>query len=169
MCRVDSTVCVRSMLAFAAAGCLANAPHAELDDGRAEALLREVQEQDYRAWEGPPLPEDEPRRQEAAGPHGAFVEVFLDPILAGAKDAEMTLEAWPVGSTAVADGYPDEIATEVDLVNIGQKTDDGWIWAQLDGDGNGIGYGRLEDCLACHFNGEDRIFSIELPEVEEEE
>ena len=150
-------------------GCLTEQPHARLSDERAEALFADVEAQNYRAWERPPRGDDEPARKKAAGPHGAFVEVFLDPILAEAQRAETTLLEWPVGSTAVADGYADEVTTEVDLVNIARKTETGWEWAQLRGDGEGIAYGRLEDCLACHGNGMDRIFSIELPEVEEEE
>jgi hypothetical protein len=154
---------------LALSGCLAGVPHAELDDERAEALLRDVQSQGYRAWAAPPLPEGEPRRQKASGPHGAFVEVFLDPVLAGAQDATMTLEAWPIGSTAVADGYADAVATEPVVFDIARKSEHGWVWAQLDGDGNGIAYGRPEDCIACHGNGMDRIFSIDLPVVEEED
>ncbi len=158
----------RATIALGLCGCLAEQPHAQLSDTRAEMLLADVEAQNYRAWEGPPRGDDEPRRHKAAGPHGAFVEVFLDPILSEAHRAEQTLLEWPVGSTAVAEGYPDEIATEIELVNIARKTDTGWVWAQLLGDGEGLAYGRLEDCIACHGNGMDRMFSVVLPEVEEE-
>lgn len=155
------------MIVLVLGGCLADQPHAVLGDERAEALFEEVE--GYRAWERPPVAEGEPLRQGASGPHGAFVEVFLDPILAEAQRADATLLAWPVGSTAVADGYADELATAPMLVNIARKTEHGWEWAQLEGDGRGLAYGRLEDCIACHGNGMDRIFSIDLPEIEEEE
>jgi hypothetical protein len=135
---------------------------------RAQAALEEVREMNYRAWSRPPLAEDESLRMRAAGPHGAFVEVFLDPMLTAALASMETLTAWPVGAVAVAEGYDDEVATEPSLYSIGNKQGNGWIWAQVDGDGTGLAYGRPDDCISCHFSGMDRIFSVDLPAVEDE-
>ena len=151
------------------AGCLAEQPDAELNDPRAESALQEVRDLDYQTWARPPLPEGGSQRMRAGGPHGAFVEIFLSPRLQEALASEETLNAWPAGVLAVAEGYEDDVATEPSLYSISNKQSDGWIWAQVDGDGTGIAYGRLDDCISCHFSGMDRIFSVELPEIEEEE
>ena len=150
------------------AGCLADPPQAELEDDRAQALLEDLQGQDYRAWPGPPMNPDDPRRARAAGPHGTFVEIYLDPVLQAALLSEVTLEAWPVGATVVAEGYDDEVAAEAALFNIARKSDRGWIWAQLDDDEDPLAYGQPDGCVGCHGGAADRIFSLELPVIDEE-
>ena len=166
---VRGKVHARGTIAVATAlgGCLAQPPEAMLPGERAQGVLRDVQALEYRTWAGPPRGEDEAVRARAAGPHGAFIEVFLDPTLAGAQDSDTTLTLWPVGSTAVAEGYDDESAGEPSLISIVTKRDDGWLWAQVAEDGAELAYGRPDDCLSCHFGGMDLIFSIDLPEVDE--
>ncbi len=133
-------------------------------DDDAVAFLDDLAAAGYRDWEAPPTSADLPHRRVARGPHGAFVEVYLDPVLLAAFLGETPLQAWPVGVAAVCESYPDETALQPQLYNLMQKTPSGWRWAQLDGQRRVLSTDRPDDCIGCHGGAEDFVFSLFLPE-----
>ena len=144
-------------------GCLAESPELELEDDEALALVAAVEAEGYRDWESPPTSADLPRRRVAAGPHGAWVEVYLHPALLEAFYGDEQIEAWPSGVAAVCESYETEEAQTPFLVNVMRKDDDAWRWAQVDADGRALTGERPDDCIGCHGAAEDFVFSLFLP------
>lgn len=151
-------------LGLVAAGCFASDPEpVELEDDDALALVASVEAEDYTQWEPPPTSADLPRRRLAAGPHGAWVEVYLHPDLLAAFFGEEPIEAWPAGVAAVCESYASEDDDAAFLINVMRRDDDGWSWAQVDADGQPLTGARPDDCIGCHGAAEDFVFSLFLP------
>ena len=110
-------------------GCLAESPDLELEDDDALVLVAAVEAEGYRDWDPPPTSADLPRRRVAAGPHGAWVEVYLHPQLLEAFFGDTLIDAWPPGVAAVCESYESEEADVPFLVNVMRKQDeDVWSW-----------------------------------------
>lgn len=157
-------VCVALLCALS--GCFASdAPPAEIEDDEATDLLEGARARNYRAWENPPTSADLPPRRVAQGPHGPFVEIYLDPelLVAFFEEREEPVEAWPVGVAAVAETYVDDVTVEPALYQVMLKTEGGWIWAQLDDRERSIGASSPDDCVGCHGAADDFVFSLFLP------
>lgn len=149
------------------AGCLADIPSDEPEpDTRAITLLEESEDRGYPSWDRPRGVDPAEAPAKAAGPHGLFVDVHLNPVLVAATEeqVEEDVTQWPAGAWAVALGYDDETRGEVALISIARKDETGWVWAQLTGDGEAIDAGRPGDCLGCHGGADDYVFSALFPE-----
>jgi len=145
-------------------GCLAESPDRSVSvDDSALALLASVEADDYPQWEPPPTSADLPRRREASGAHGPWVEVYLHPALLSTFFGEDALDAWPAGVAAVCESYDSEDASDPFLIQVMQKTDDGWSWSQVDANREPLTPQRPDDCIGCHGGGEDFVFSVFLP------
>lgn len=153
-----------ALLGLLATACLAQDPEpVELANDDALALVASVQAEGYEEWEPPPTSADLPRRRLAAGPHGAYVEVYLHPDLLAAFFGDELIESWPAGVAAVCESYASEDDEAAFLVNVMRRDDDGWSWAQVDGQGQPLTGARPDDCIGCHGAAEDFVFSLFLP------
>jgi hypothetical protein len=149
-----------------ALGCLAEAPESDRSVVRAEVLLREVREVQYRTWAVSGGAEATP--VDARGPHGERVIVFLSPEIESTladRDSEGDTEdepshGWPVGSIAVCEGYDGSPPDRVDLLQIAAREPDGWVWAQYDERDRVLAFGRPGTCIGCHLNGDDQLMSV---------
>jgi hypothetical protein len=88
------------------------------------------------------------------------VEIFVNDVVADALASEGLAE-WPVGSLIVKDGYADDGTLE--LVALMEKRQDGWFWAELDGEGNALYSGEPAICVDCHDAGSDLVRAFSLP------
>lgn len=146
-------------------GCLAESPEqVELEDDDALALLRAVEADGYEEWQPPPTSADLPRRRQASGAHGAWVEVYLHPSVLDAFFAETALDSWPAGVAAVCESYESEDAPDPFLIQVMRKTQTGWSWAQVNASREPLTAERPDDCIGCHGGGEDFVFSVFLPQ-----
>lgn len=157
-----------------AAACDDEVPGAD-PEAAPDALLREVQELDYRAWARPPKHET---RIATNAPHGRGVEVFVDENMAGAlaNGDGLGRTRWPEGGTIVLEGYaaaklaegapPDEPLQ----IAIMRKRGGTWRWEQYDGEDLSAPRfaGRPDVCVGCHLGAQDfvRGFSLPKPVVE---
>jgi hypothetical protein len=153
-------------VALAASGlvvaCIPEQPRSE-DAETLQALeLREAVD-GYRAW---PRPAPFTERTEGSGAHGRFVELFASPEAAVVLELEADVTAWPVGSRFVLEGYDAPDATEPYVLGIMVKEDEGWRWAQFEGE-EPIVYGRSTACVGCHLAGDDLVRSVPLPARED--
>jgi hypothetical protein len=127
------------------------------DDAGARKLLGDVQDDGYRSWERAP---GWPEREKSHGPHGEEVDIYVNDVIASALAAGEPLEAWPTGSRIAKDGWN---GAELGHVALMEKRDDGWFWAEFDGDGNPTYSGHPEECTGCHGRGSDYVLSFKLP------
>jgi hypothetical protein len=121
----------------------------------AAALLTRIRAEDYRTWDRAPGYET---RRPANSPHAEQVDIYVNPTVAGALIAE-PLEAWPVGSLIVKDGFD---GNDLELIAVMEKRGDGWFWAEYF-DGDSKYSGKPEVCLDCHERGDDYVLAFDLP------
>lgn len=131
----------------------------ENDDPQgAEDLLQRLQEEGYRSWVRAPGYEG---RTPSTAPHSDQVEIFVNDVVAGALAAEPGATEWPVGSVIVKDGYTE--SGELDLTAVMEKREDGWYWAEYDGEGTALYSGAPAICTDCHASGSDFVRAFSLP------
>jgi len=135
-------------------GCDPPPPPGDPWDSAARALLREVEDDDYRGWTEMAL--------EGEAPHGRWSIIYTDARIDDAAATGDALAAWPDGARVVCEGRddPDGAAHTVQIM---RRDRGGWIWAQYDGDGEPLHYGTDSACAHCHAAGDDFLRSIELP------
>jgi hypothetical protein len=101
----------------------------------------------------------------SSGPHGSFVDIYINDVVEQALLAEPgTLEAWPVGSIIVKDGWEDAEGT-LRFVALMEKTDDGWYWEEYADDNleSPLYAGSPGVCVNCHGAGNDSVRAFALP------
>ena len=128
------------------------------DPAGAKDLLQRVRDEGYTKWARAPGYED---RKTSSAPHGDEVEIFVNEIVAEALAAGESISEWPVGSIVAKDGYTED--GELDLIALMEKRDDGWYWAEYDGDGESIYSGKPSICIDCHASGSDYVRAFSLP------
>lgn len=131
----------------------------------AEDLLTQIQDDDYRetyrrapGWPDPLLPAD-------GGPHGSFIDIYVNDTMAEAIDSGDSLDAWPEGSLIVKDGFSDEGGEMLRFVTLMEKRGGGnWFWAEYDANLEVDFAGVNESvCTNCHADGEDQVLAFGLP------
>jgi Cytochrome P460 len=142
---------------FAACG---NDQGDDQEPAAARALYQRIQEQDYRSWRRAPGYET---RQVARAPHSDYVDIYVNDVVAAALDAGEPLDAWPVGSLIVKDGFERFNDSSPELVAVMEKLDDGWFWAEYFGGDDAKFSGKPEVCLSCHESGGDYVRAFPLP------
>jgi hypothetical protein len=128
------------------------------DPEGAKDLLQSVRDDDYTSWARAPGYEG---REPSSAPHGDQVEIFMNDVVEQALAAGDALSEWPVGSVIAKDGYTDD--GELELIAIMEKRDDGWYWAEYDGEGESIYSGKPSVCIDCHASGSDYVRAFSLP------
>lgn len=131
-----------------------------------EALLQELESSDYRnAWGRAP---GWGRRLRGDSPHGTWVDVYINDVMSEAIADNVPLDAWPLESQVVVEGWATEDATEREFLVVMSKPTslDTWYWAQWGAD-EALIYGGedIAHCVRCHEAGEDEVRAFTLPPI----
>lgn len=126
------------------------------DDAGARQLLSRVRTEGYRGWQRAPGWES---RRPSRAPHGDSVDIYVNDRVSETLASDESIGAWPEGSTIVKDGFD---GSELELIAIMDKRNDGWYWAEYDGDGDPIYSGHPETCTDCHASGSDFVKAFSL-------
>jgi hypothetical protein len=127
------------------------------DDAGARDLLARVRSENYPGWSRAPGWET---RRATSAPHADLVDIYVNEMLLEAYDAAGSLDAWPLGSIIVKDGWS---GSDLELIAIMEKRTNGWFWAEYDSDGDPIYSGQPELCIDCHRSGSDHVRAFVLP------
>lgn len=150
-------VALVSLVVLAAAGLAACGD--DQDPAGAADLLERLRAADYQGWQRAP---GFAERRASSAPHGDQVEIFVNEVVASALADGAPLEAWPVGSIIAKDGYDDD--GSLTLIAAMEKRDDGWYWAEWDGETDESTYsGKPATCIDCHASGSDSVRAFDLP------
>jgi hypothetical protein len=126
-------------------------------EGAAE-LFDRIQAEDYQSWMRAPGYET----QKFSGTHGDAVNIFINPTLDDVLSSGEPINAWPLGSLIVKDGYGDGELEEIAAM---EKRDDGWFWVEwTDISGEDAKYsGKPDVCTDCHSAGDDYVRAFGFP------
>ena len=125
---------------------------------QARALYRELQSLEYRTWQRAPGYET---RRGSNAPHGDDVDIYINDVVADALDNGVPDGEWPLGSLIVKDGFD---GSDLELVAVMDKREDGWFWAEYDDEGDSIYSGKPDLCIDCHRGGDDFVRAFGFPE-----
>ncbi|MCB9569093.1 MAG: cytochrome P460 family protein [Myxococcales bacterium] len=107
-----------------------------------------------------------PRSPKAGGPHGDFLDIYVNETMSAAIAAGEPLDAWPVGSIIVKESWASVDAEEPDFLVAMERQAEGWFWGEWEADGSvvvaGLNSGR---CTGCHDAGEDQVRAFGLPPI----
>jgi hypothetical protein len=127
------------------------------DDAGARVLLSEVREDDYRSWDRAPGWSE---RRPTSAPHGEDVDIYVNDVVAEVLAMSEGATMWPTGSVIVKDGFD---GSDLEIIAIMEKRDDGWYWAEYDGGGDVCFSGKPDVCIDCHESGSDFVRAFALP------
>lgn len=139
-------------------------------------LLLAVQADDYRSWARPPKGAAKEPLAAGQGPHGAYVDVYVDAVMEEALAAEPgSLAAWPDGARVVLDGWAaPEVApaegeapmpTTLLMTTIMERRAGAWYFEEyVDGDASSPRFhGQPDVCVGCHAVDGDGLRTVALP------
>jgi hypothetical protein len=127
------------------------------EPGSAEELLADMKAADYTSWARAP---GYPERTPSSAPHSDEVEIFVNDVVEAAL-ADGVSGEWPVGSIIAKDGYTED--GELALTALMEKREDGWFWAEYDGEGTALYSGAPTICTDCHEPGADYVRAFGFP------
>lgn len=131
------------------------------DDGG--EFLEQLREQDYRSFDRAPGWET-PRQPAAGGPHGSFLDLYVNDTVAEAVAAAAPLDAWPEGSLIVKDAWADEAGQDLRFVAAMEKREGRWFWAEYRGNDDAVVEAiEPSQCTGCHDPGDDGVLAFDLP------
>jgi hypothetical protein len=127
-------------------------------------LLARIREDGYRQWMRAPQWETA-LLPAAGGPHGAYLDMFVNDAMQAAIDAGDPIDAWPEGSIVVKDAYADEEGSDLRFIAAMEKEDGAWFWAEYHDDGE-VAFAGVEEptCTGCHDAGADGVLAFDFPE-----
>lgn len=127
-------------------------------------LLARIRDDDYRGWARAPEWPD-PRLPAAGGPHGSYLDLFVNDVLEDAVASGAALTAWPEGSIIAKDAYGDADGEHLRFIAVMEKTDGEWFWAEYGDDGE-PDYAGVDEptCTRCHDAGADGVLAFAFPE-----
>lgn len=155
--RIISEMAPPRFAAFLGFAILASACGDDQDPAGAADLWARIHTANYRGWSRAPGYEE---RRPSNTAHSDAVDIYLNVAIGDALGATGTT-AWPVGSLIVKDGFDDD--GDLDLVAAMEKRENGWFWAEWDGDGDASFSGSPELCIDCHRSGSDFVRAFSLP------
>jgi len=153
-----------------AAAALAGCSGENQEPQSADELFARVKSANYTSWRrAPTLPE----RQPSYTAHAGAVDVYVNPVIAGAiSDPNRMVPraglspAWPKGSIVVKEGYSGAKLSIVAVMERRSDADDGWFFAEYNAEGKVLFSGRPAICVDCHkarVAYSDSLFSVEQP------
>jgi hypothetical protein len=132
--------------------------------GAADLWSRIHEEGGFRGWQRAP---GFATRKASFTAHSNAVEIFVSAGIAETLTGPAPATAWPLGSIVVKEGFkghePDAARA---IVAVMEKREDGWYWAEYDGEGGVLFSGRPRICVDCHdarASYSDWVYSFELP------
>lgn len=130
----------------------------------ADDLRQQLLDDDYRNTYARAPGWDDPRLPAQGGPHGAFVDIYVNDVIEGALASGEALEAWPEGSIIVKDGWSAAQGGDYEFLAFMERRESGWFWGEYRGNGRLVTAG-LDDgrCADCHAAGEDSVRAFGLP------
>lgn len=134
----------RWMLPLALLGALVGCKDNQDPDG-ADALWDRIHTEGYRTWARAP---GYATRKASFTAHARAVDIYVNPTIAQALEAQAPLRAWPEGSMVVKDGFSKD--GDLAIVAVMEKRSDGWYWVEFDGEGEPLFSGRPRVCIDCH-------------------
>ncbi len=140
------------------------------DPPAADELFARVKAANYTNWRrAPTIPE----RQPSYTAHAGAVDVYVNAVVAGAIDDPTKMvpratqkPAFPKGSIVVKEGYSGSKLAVIAVMERRSDADDGWFFAEYNGDGKALFSGRPAICLNCHgvrADFSDSLFTLEQP------
>lgn len=139
-------------------------PAACADRNEADALRQQLLDDDYRTTYARAPGWPDPRQPSQGGPHGSFVDIYVNDVVEDALLVGEALEAWPEGSIVVKDGWDSATGGELRYLAFMERRADGWFWGEYRGNGRVVAAG-LNDrrCADCHAAGADSVRAFDLP------
>jgi hypothetical protein len=130
----------------------------------ADDLRQQLLDDDYRTTYARAPGWPDPRQPSPGGPHGDFVDIYVNDVIEDALAAGEPLDAWPEGSSVVKDGWDSASGGELKYLAFMERRDEGWFWAEYRGNGRVVAAG-LDDrrCAECHAAGADSVHAFDLP------
>jgi hypothetical protein len=137
---------------------------ADRDVEAGDALLKELGSDDFRNSYSRPPGWD--RRLRGDSPHGFWIDVYINDVMVDAIDANVPIDAWPIGSRVVVEGWSTEDDPERDFLVVMDRptSTDSWFWAEW-GEEDALIYAgdEVSHCVVCHDDGEDKVRAFLLP------
>jgi hypothetical protein len=134
--------------------------------GEADAIREQLSDDDYRNTyaRAPGWPE---RKRAAGGPHGAFIDLYINDVVQEVVDAGDPIERWPEGALIVKDGWNDEAGSDYEYLSFMERRAEGWLWGEYRR-GRRLVSAGLNDgtCTGCHASGADSVRAFGFPPYE---
>lgn len=136
------------------------------DRDEAAMLRDEIRGDDYRRTYARAPGWSLPRQPSEGGPHGGFIDVYVNDVLQEAIDTGEPLSQWPEGSIIVKDGFSAQSGGEFEYFSFMERRDDGWFWGEYRGGSDRLVAAGLNDrrCAGCHSSGQDSVRAFDLPQ-----
>jgi len=130
----------------------------------ADAVRDQLMDDDYRRAYARAPGWESGRQPAEGGPHGAFVDIYVNDVLEEAIDAGEAIERWPEGSIIVKDGWSAAAGGDYEFLAFMERRDDGWFWGEYRGNGRLVAAGLNDGrCADCHAAGQDSVRAFDLP------
>lgn len=127
-------------------------------------LLARIREDGYRDWARPPG-WDAPLSPAAGGPHGSFLDLYVNDVMQDAITAGTAMTEWPEGSIVAKDAYTDDAGENLRFIALMEKEDGKWFWAEYRDDDAVVAAGLEEPtCTGCHDAGADGVLAFTFPQ-----
>lgn len=135
------------------------------EGNEADDLRDQIQADDYRSTYARAPGWEMSRQPSEGGPHGAFIDIYVNDVVEDAIAAGTALEAWPAGSIIVKDGWSAAQGGEYEYLAFMERRDDGWFWGEYRGNGRRVAAGLNDGtCADCHAAGQDSVRAFDLPQ-----
>jgi hypothetical protein len=144
--------------------CVAVACGDEASSPEADAIRDQLEAADYRQTYARAPGWGTALQPAAGGPHGSFVDIYVNDVVQQALDAGQEIDRWPDGALIVKDGWDDAAGDTYLFLAFMQRRPEGWFWGEYRGDGSLVAAG-VDDptCANCHSAGQDSVFAFALP------
>jgi hypothetical protein len=136
---------------------------AERDE--AQELRQQLEDGDYRRSFARAPGWDAERQPSEGGPHGDFVDIYVNDVVEQALASGEALDAWPEGSIIVKDGWSAAQGGDYEYLAFMERREGGWFWGEFRGNGRLVSAGFDDGtCTGCHATGQDEVRAFDLPQ-----
>ena len=136
----------------------------------ADAIRDQIRDDDYRQTYARAPGWEEGRLPAQGGPHGGFIDLYINDVMEDALDEleeGEALQRWPEGSLIVKDGWSRQEGGDFEYLSFMERREDGWFWGEFRGNGRLVSAGHNDStCTGCHASGEDEVLAFGLPPYE---
>ena len=134
----------------------------------ADELRDQIEADDYRESYDRAPGWEQPRAPSQGGPHGDFVDIYVNDVMAEAiaqaQASGAALERWPEGSIIVKDTWTAASGGELVYLAFMERRAEGWFWGEYRRGRRLVSAGLHDDtCTGCHAAGQDEVRAFPLP------